>query len=371
VSVLSATFEASTEHFSNWFSATVTSDAGDAHSGSKSLLVVMGDSFSGVELDNYPYLSGVTAGVSYDFTFWYKESVATMPTVTWSVIWYDSAVAAIRTDTVSLARATSWTKATTTLVAPAGTVTYGFRFTTSAGGAGPAYRIDDLTVDATPTGPTGDLAADGFTRTASSLGTADMGGPWSFATTGGATVATNGSAAEFTCPSSSTGTAQLPNVLALSADVLTQVWVSTGPSGNGAYLGPEARVTAAGRYRARLRIASGVMTLQLVRAVGLADNLLGSQATISGTYTSPAKLWIRLQVRESNPTTLQARCWFDGSTEPSTWQVTATDNTAGMQEPGSVGLWAYASSTSSTTVVDFDNVAANKIPYPRAGWGRT
>lgn len=144
--IVSSGFEDGVDNHQVWFNSTVTQDNADANTGTFSLLVVMADSFSGVQLGNFPYYSGVTGGNSYDCSVWIKEATATMPTVVWNLQWYDVSVALLRTDSVNLLRATAWTQTSSTFTAPAGAVTLGWTFTTTTGGAGPAYRLDDLLI---------------------------------------------------------------------------------------------------------------------------------------------------------------------------------------------------------------------------------
>jgi hypothetical protein len=64
-------------------------------------------------------------------------------------------------------------------------------------------------------------------------------------------------------------------------------------------------------------------------------------------------IWIRAQVVGTNPTTINVKAWADGTTQPATWQFTATDSNAALQAPGSVGMRVYVSSSSSTPPVTF------------------
>lgn len=144
--IKNATFETNTDNHVSWFSSTVARDSGNAHGGTWSLLVTQTDAFAGVQLDNFPYYPGITAGNNYDFQLWYIEQTATMPTVTWQINWYDNAGTGVGTaSTISMPRATSWTLATSTVTAPTGALRVGWTFATSAGN-GSAWRIDDLLV---------------------------------------------------------------------------------------------------------------------------------------------------------------------------------------------------------------------------------
>ena len=86
-----STFEANAENLISWYGCTAARDNVDAHTGSWDLLCsANAGGGSGVQLDNYPYYAGIVAGQSYDFEIWYKESTATMPTVTWNIGFHDN-----------------------------------------------------------------------------------------------------------------------------------------------------------------------------------------------------------------------------------------------------------------------------------------
>jgi hypothetical protein len=52
--------------------------------------------------------------------------------------------------------------------------------------------------------------------------------------------------------------------------------------------------------------------------------------------------------------------WLDGTAEPGTWLLQATDTTAALQAAGSVGVWAYlsASSTNAPVTLSVDDLVA-------------
>jgi hypothetical protein len=137
--------------YEGWFGSSIAHNTSDGHTANGCLAVTMTDSFSGVDTTGVTF--PVVAGNSYDFACWYKELTATMPTVGWNLIWQDNTNSTLRTDQVSLARATSWTSASTSVTAPAGAVTLLWTFTTTSGGAGPAYLLDDILIADTPPVP--------------------------------------------------------------------------------------------------------------------------------------------------------------------------------------------------------------------------
>jgi hypothetical protein len=70
------------------------------------------------------------------------------------------------------------------------------------------------------------------------------------------------------------------------------------------------------------------------------------------------QLSIRVQVFGTSPTTVRARVWPAGTTEPTTWQLSATDSTAGLQVAGSPALRSYISgSATGTTLTRFSAFA--------------
>ena len=68
-------------------------------------------------------------------------------------------------------------------------------------------------------------------------------------------------------------------------------------------------------------------------------------------YQAGQVLHLRLQATGTGTTTLRGRLWVDGATEPATWNLTATDTTAALQNPGAVGLFTYLSGTATNVPV--------------------
>ncbi|MCB9892801.1 MAG: hypothetical protein H6833_14205, partial [Planctomycetes bacterium] len=71
--------------------------------------------------------------------------------------------------------------------------------------------------------------------------------------------------------------------------------------------------------------------------------------TLSGDLDSgvvpAANQWYRFRIRVLSlpaETQILARIWTDGSTEPATWQVDATDASATRLTQGTVGVWSFA-----------------------------
>ena len=122
-----------------------------------------------------------------------------------------------------------------------------------------------------------------------------------------------------------------------------------------------ARVVGTSLYGARLRInPNGSAQLHLMR-----DGTALSGITVPGiTVTAGTPIRVRVQVDGTNPTTLRARAWPAGATEPTTWQATATDTTAALQNPGNPRLSTYLSSsaTNGPVTVTYDDLTATPLP---------
>ena len=73
---------------------------------------------------------------------------------------------------------------------------------------------------------------------------------------------------------------------------------------------------------------------------------------------------VSFAVTGTNPTTLSAKAWKVGATEPSAFQTTVTDSEASLQNPGAIGLQTYLSSnaTNAPVVGRFDNLTVSTKP---------
>lgn len=254
---------------------------------------------------------------------------------------------------------TTGTGATTThRYASAGTWPVGLTVTDDDGATGTATRT------ATTTTTTAPFAADAFGRTvATGLGTADVGGLWrvSGATTayavGGGTALLKFAAAGRTLD------AALSDASAASTDLTFRASMDKPATGGGLYLTVGTRrVTGVGEYRANVRLRpNGVVLLGLARTAGTTETAIRAPAVVPGlTLGTGEDLMVRTQAVGANPTTLQARVWRVGTPEPTAWQVTATDSTAGLQASGHVGFNVYLSSstTNAPVTVRLDDLVA-------------
>jgi PKD repeat protein len=218
-----------------------------------------------------------------------------------------------------------------------------------------AQQVKTVTVNSVVTPPSV-FASDGFNRTVSGgLGTADAGGAWSATAAGPSQSVTPGTARFAFAGGGSNISAALLTTSETSSIVTTSASLNAVPNGTGAFLTVVGRrIDSIHEYRATLRVlADGGLRLSMTKLDGSsADVALGNQIALAGTYTPGQVLRLKFSVVSSaGSTTVAAKAWPDGTSEPAGYQVSAADTSAAMQAAGSVGLRAYLSSTTTTAGV--------------------
>ena len=239
--------------------------------------------------------------------------------------------------------------------------------TYAAGGTYPATLTvtDDLgarstaTKQVTVTAPTSaHLAADGFGRTATGgLGAADTGGTWTVAGAS-ASYSVSGGVGTFSDPKGTTLYAGLGSVSAASSDATVSIGIPVMPVGGSVYAGIVGRRVGTDDYNGRVVVAAdGSVVVQVMHG----GTVLKSAALAGVTAKAGSVLDLRLQTVGSGTTTVQARAWVDGTTQPGAWQVSATDTTAALQAPGSVGLRTYLGGgvTNGPIAITFDGLVVD------------
>lgn len=202
------------------------------------------------------------------------------------------------------------------------------------------------------------LAEDEFERvSATGWGTADVGGTWS--SVSGSSIV-NGVGVLSLLKSQTRATA-LSGVL--PADTDTRLTVSTDKvaDGGGTHVNVKARTTAAGEYRAKLRIsATGVVNVGIARLLGTSEALIANRVLTGYTHTAGAALDMRVRMTSTGASTsLEVKVWPQGQPEPAAWYVTATDSEPGLQGTGQFALGAYVSGTATNAPVQvgFDHLS--------------
>lgn len=207
-------------------------------------------------------------------------------------------------------------------------------------------------------------AQDGFGRTvASGLGTADTGGAWTLSGTATDFSVSSG-VAHLRVGRGLTRAAYLTSVAVTDVDASGTFSTTTAPTGGGVYNTLVVRRRNGSDYGARLVLgASGAVTLAIFR-----DATALRSVSVTGWTVSPGtRVRVRVQALGRNPTTLRARVWRVGTTEPTTWQALASDATAALQGSGGVGLRSYVSSSATTASVvsDVDDLVVMNVAGSR------
>ncbi|MDM7855569.1 PKD domain-containing protein [Cellulomonas alba] len=250
----------------------------------------------------------------------------------------------------------------------AAAVTAGLVVTLTPGAAHAATTT--ATVNATTaqreTYPT--IATDSFTRTSGSgWGSAETGGSW----------VQNGAASQYTVDgkvgslsvarAGSTISSYLSGVSATDTDTTITFSADKAQTGSGTHLLVSGRHIGSLDYAAKIRLnADGTATLALVDGTTTL-----AAVNLPGTYAANDQITVRLQVFGTSPTTVRAKAWRTGSTEPTSWQVSTTSSTSGLQAKGTVGVSAYLSGnvTNAPIAYRFDDLkvtTAQPVLVPNA-----
>ena len=221
------------------------------------------------------------------------------------------------------------------------------------------------------------IAADDFNDVnATGFGTADVGGDWSYNDPGHAFSKT-GSYGQFAF----TGAAAYRALLvdgpsAVEHDVTAQFANSVVTAYLANYL--YGRITATGDathrvesgYAAVMHFESnGSVGLSLAKFITGGENTLDTDpgyVVVAGVDSLVTGAWwnVRLQ---AEGTTIRARAWADGDTEPGTWQVTGTDDDYSVA--GGIGInWYNSTATARSARVRaltaYDMAASASEPTP-------
>jgi len=228
---------------------------------------------------------------------------------------------------------------------------------------GEASISRDVTVQA-PVGPVV-LAADTFERSsASTWGAPDAGGTWAHAGSASLFTVGDGVGRLTLATGGSSPRARLGALSATDVDATVTFAVDKLSNSGSTRLWLTGRQTAwTSEYLVKANIAqSGVVSgLQLLRKVG-GTEVAVAQVAPGVTVTPGTRYALRLQVAGAGTTTLRAKLWPAGATEPE-WQVEATDSTPELQTAGSVGVGAYVGGSTGNlpVVVTWDDLRVTTL----------
>ncbi|MGH2755206.1 MAG: hypothetical protein ACRDLB_12360, partial [Actinomycetota bacterium] len=199
------------------------------------------------------------------------------------------------------------------------------------------------------------VATDAFSRTsASGWGTADVGGPWSVMDGVATDFTVNGQEGAITNPSGGADRIiQLSQTSALNADLQTLIRFPKVPSTGNYFSYALLRKNGGTYYRIGPYVnAQGDILLR--GQTGTGSSVFTDVAT-GMTLNTGDVLALRIEIDGASPTSIKAKVWKVGTTEPSSWLVTTSNNAAGLQTAGSIGLRTVNQSNSSATI-SFDDL---------------
>lgn len=217
-----------------------------------------------------------------------------------------------------------------------------------------------------PTPAVTQLATDAFGRTVSNAwGTADSGGAWTATGTASNFAVNSGVGKISSTVTATSNQARLAGVSSTELDVSTRISFDKAQSGTGSWVNLVGRYVGSNlEYRGRVRFGGASVLAGAYRLNGGAAQIIGSEVTIPGVTSAP-NTWYRarMNVSGTNPTTIRIKVWLDGTTEPSTWNVTQTDTSAALQVAGSPGLHSYSQGTMPLTIsIDDYSVRPANLP---------
>ena len=215
------------------------------------------------------------------------------------------------------------------------------------------------------------IATDAFARTvANAWGSADAGGAWTMS--GAASLfSSNGSAGQMRLTAAGAGPSGFLNAVAAadlagSVDIaIDKVPTGSGFQGNAIVRRGAGTGTTVSDYRIKLRLLPTSTSIQISKVVNNVETTLSTQTVTGLTYAAGDVIRLSFKVAGTGTTTLNAKAWKVGTTEPAGWRSTVTDSDAALQRPGSFGLQGYltSSTTNAPVVASFDNLAIT-VPSP-------
>ena len=211
--------------------------------------------------------------------------------------------------------------------------------------------------------PSGVYASDTFSRTVSNgFGAADTGGTWSLTGTS-SSFSVGGGTGRIVGAVGADRRAFLTQVRAADVDITSDLTVDQAATGGGAYVSVVGRRVSSGNdYRLKVRYqAGGSVAAYLVRTLGGTETVLGATTVPGLTVNGGDSLRVRFEVSGTTNSTLRAKVWRAGTTEPTAWLVSASDATPGvLQSAGDLGVVLYVSGTwtGAAPVIGLDNLVA-------------
>jgi PKD repeat protein len=210
------------------------------------------------------------------------------------------------------------------------------------------------------------IARDSFARSITgNWGIAEVGGTWTM--TGGASkFAVNGQSAIVNLTAAASGpSASLNGVSVQNLDATIDFSTDKIANGAGVYTTVSTRKVGTSTYQFTLKfvVVNGVSTVTVgtSRVLNGTSTSLGVVTVPGLTYSLGDVIRMRYTAIGSGTTTLQAKAWKVGTTEPAAFNLTRTDNTAALQAAGPISVQVYlsGSATNFPIVASLDSFIVN------------
>jgi PKD repeat protein len=215
-----------------------------------------------------------------------------------------------------------------------------------------------VTVSSTPI----EIVSDEFARTVSGgWGTADTGQSWT-GTGSASSFAVQDGTGRITMSAPGSGPAmRVGGITQLGTDTQTSVGLDKMPTGTGVFVSLLGRDHgSAGSYRAVVNLrANGSVSVALTRILAGGTTTLQPAVVVPGlTYAVGDRLVLRFQVVPSGGgSALRAKAWKQGTGEPASWLVEASDADATLATAGGAGVMSYlaGNATNAPLAATFDD----------------
>lgn len=211
------------------------------------------------------------------------------------------------------------------------------------------------------------FASDDFGRLLTKAwGTADDGSAW---TTQGTTsnFAVDGTAGTILAPAAgSSSSARLLDLTEADTDLRARVRFDTAQNGL-SWVNAISRALPGGvEYRGRVRVGATSLYAGIYQTASGGQTAVVPEVRIPGLVPTPNTWYrIRTNVRGFSPTTIKMKVWVDGTPEPATWTIAATDSTPALQTAGGSGFQVFTNSSASyPTTWSVDDVVVNPANLP-------
>jgi N-acetylneuraminic acid mutarotase len=203
------------------------------------------------------------------------------------------------------------------------------------------------------------VAQDAFGRTVSSgWGTADIGGAWTVLQGQASNFSVVSGVGNVVTPTNSNQqiAAHLGSVSARDVDFKGTIGFPDTTANRFAYFLLRRQSNGANLRIGVLPVGNKVF----IRGQNDAGTHLFADVDTGVSFSPGDSIILRIQAQGTNPTTVRARAWKVGTSEPSTWAVDTT-TTVGPQTAGSVGIRTINTAGTSTTIT-FDDILVSRLP---------